>query len=128
MPKRLYRSRTNSMIAGVCGGLGEYFNVDPTIMRLVAVLLVFADGIGLIAYIIAWIIIPRNPEIEAEVITTEKSELNRLLPGLALIVVGFIFLLNNLIPWFHFSHLWPLVLIVLGIVILTKAQKKSVPS
>jgi len=128
MPNRLYRSRTNSMIAGVCGGLGEYFNVDPTIMRLVAVLLIFADGIGLIAYIIAWIVIPRNPEIEAEVITTEKSELNRLLPGLALIVVGFIFLLNNLIPWFHFSHLWPLVLIVLGIVILTKAQKKGVPS
>lgn len=128
MSKRLYRSRTNSMIAGVCGGLGEYFNVDPTIMRLVAVLLIFADGIGLIAYIIAWIVIPRNPEIEAEVITTEKSELNRLLPGLALIAVGFIFLLNNLIPWFHFSYLWPLVLIVLGIVILTKAQKKSVPS
>jgi len=128
MPNRLYRSRTNSMIAGVCGGLGEYFNVDPTIMRLVAVLLIFADGIGFIAYIIAWIVIPRNPEIEAQVITTEKSELNRLLPGLALIVVGFIFLLNNLIPWFHFSHLWPLVLIVLGIVILTKAQKKGVPS
>ena len=128
MPNRLYRSRTNSMIAGVCGGLGEYFNVDPTIMRLVAVLLIFADGIGFIAYIIAWIVIPRNPEIEAQVITTEKSELNRLLPGLALIVVGFIFLLNNLIPWFHFSHLWPLVLIVLGIVILTKAQKTGVPS
>jgi phage shock protein C len=128
MAKRLYRSRRNSMIAGVCGGLGEYLNVDPTIMRLVAVLLIFADGIGLIAYIIAWIIVPRNPEMEAEVVAPERSELNRLLPGLALIIVGSIFLLNNIIPWFHFGHLWPLVLIVLGIVILTKAQKKESPS
>jgi phage shock protein C len=128
MAKRLYRSRTNSMIGGVCGGLGEYLNVDATIMRLVAVLLIFADGIGLIAYIIAWIIVPRNPELEAEVVAPERSEFNRLLPGLALIAVGLIFLLNNLIPWFHFSHLWPLVLIVLGIFILTKAQKKGIPS
>ncbi|MCK4426989.1 MAG: PspC domain-containing protein [candidate division Zixibacteria bacterium] len=128
MAKRLYRSRRNSMIAGVCGGLGEYLNVDPTIMRLAAVLLVFADGIGLIAYIIAWIIVPRNPAMEAEVVAPERSELNRLLPGLALIIVGSIFLLNNVIPWFHFGRLWPLVLIVLGIVILAKAQKKNISS
>jgi phage shock protein C len=128
MEKKLYRSRTNSMIGGVCGGLGEYLNVDPTIMRLVAVLLVFANGVGLLAYIIAWIIIPRNPGIEAEVVVTEKSELNRLLPGLALIFLGLIFLLNSLIPWFRFRFLWPLILIILGIFILIKAQKKQIPS
>ena len=128
MEKKLYRSRTNSMIGGVCGGLGEYLNVDPTIMRLVAVLLVFANGIGLLAYIIAWIIIPRNPGIEAEVVVTERSQLNRLLPGLALIFLGLVFLLNNLIPWFRFRYLWPLILIVLGIFILIKAQKKHIPS
>jgi phage shock protein C len=128
MDKKLYRSRTNSMIGGVCGGLGEYLNVDPTIMRLVAVLLVFANGIGLLAYIIAWIIIPRNPGIEAEVVVTEKSELNRLLPGLALIFLGVVFLLNNLIPWFRFRYLWPLILIVLGIFILIKTKKKEIQS
>jgi phage shock protein C len=128
MDKKLYRSRTNSMIGGVCGGLGEYLNVDPTIMRLVAVLLVFANGIGLLAYIIAWIIIPRNPGIEPEVMVTEKSELNRLLPGLALIFLGLIFLLNSLIPWFRFKYLWPLILIVLGIFILIKTQKKEIQS
>jgi phage shock protein C len=128
MAKKLYRSRRNSMIAGICGGLGEYLGVDPTIMRLAAVLLIFADGIGLIAYIIAWIIVPRNPETEAEVVAAERSELNRLLPGLALIIVGLIFLLNNVIPWFHFGHLWPLVLIVLGIVILAKAKRQNAPS
>jgi phage shock protein C len=128
MEKKLYRSRKNSMIAGVCGGLGEYLNVDPTIMRLVAVLLVFADGIGLLAYIIAWIIIPRNPELEAEIVTPPTSERNWLLPGLALILIGLIFLLNNLVSWFRFSYLWPLVLIVLGIFILVRSQRKHVSS
>jgi len=123
MEKRLYRSRTSSMIGGVCGGLGEYLNVDPTILRVVAVLLIFADGIGLIAYLIGWILIPRRPEMEAEVVTAERSELSRLLPGLALIVIGLIFLVNNLIPWFRFSYLWPVVLIVLGVAILLKTQK-----
>ena len=56
--KRLYRSKKNRMIGGVCGGIGEYFNVDPTLIRLVWILFLFAGGAGLLAYIIAWIIIP----------------------------------------------------------------------
>jgi phage shock protein C len=128
MEKKLYRSRTNSMIAGICGGLGEYLNVDPTILRVVAVLLIFADGIGLLAYIIGWIIIPRRPMMEAEVVTTEKSKLSILLPGLALIFLGVVFLLNNLIPWFRFSYLWPVILIVVGLALLLKAGKKESPS
>jgi len=123
MPKKLYRSRTNSMIAGICGGLGEYLDVDPNILRVVAVLLIFADGIGLLAYLIGWVLVPRRPEMEAEVVTSEKSELSRLLPGLVLIVMGLIFLLNNLIPWFRFSYLWPLVLIALGVALLAKSRK-----
>ena len=128
MEKKIYRSRTNSMIAGVCGGLGEYLNIDPTILRVVAVLLIFADGIGLLAYLIGWVVIPRRPEMEAEVVTSERSELGRLLPGLALILIGLIFLLNNLIPWFDFSYLWPVILIVLGIALLLKARKRETSS
>jgi len=128
MGKKLYRSRTNSMIAGVCGGLGEHLNVDPTILRVVAVLLIFAKGIGLLAYLIGWIVIPRRPEMEPEVVTSERSELSRLLPGLALIVIGLIFLVNNLIPWFRFSYLWPVVLIVLGVALLLKTQKAETSS
>lgn len=56
--KRLYRSNKNRVIAGVCGGLGEYFNIDPVIIRLVWALLIFCGGIGLIAYLLAWLIIP----------------------------------------------------------------------
>ena len=59
--KRLYRSRTDRMIGGVCGGIAEYFNVDPTLVRLAGVILLFA-GIGVPAYLIAWIIVPERPQ------------------------------------------------------------------
>ena len=61
MTKRLYRSRTNKMIAGVCGGLGDFFELDPTLIRLAAVVLVLAAGAGILAYIVAWIIVPMQP-------------------------------------------------------------------
>lgn len=58
--KKLYRSKKDKIFAGVCGGIGEYFGVDPTIVRLLAVILGFT-GSGILAYIIAAIIIPENP-------------------------------------------------------------------
>jgi phage shock protein PspC (stress-responsive transcriptional regulator) len=62
MEKRLTRSTTNKMLAGVCGGLAEYFQVDPTIIRLLWVLFSLCGGSGLLAYIVAAIIIPKGPE------------------------------------------------------------------
>lgn len=61
MSKQLYRSRTNRKIAGVCGVLGEYMNLDPTVVRLIWVLLFFFAGVGILAYLIAALIIPENP-------------------------------------------------------------------
>jgi len=61
MKKKLYRSEKDSMIAGVCGGIAEYFDVDPTLIRLLTVIFVLLGGAGVVAYIIAWIIIPKNP-------------------------------------------------------------------
>lgn len=60
MDRRLYRSETNKMISGVCGGIGEYFNIDPTLIRLAWVLISIPMAFfgGLIAYILAAIIIP----------------------------------------------------------------------
>lgn len=58
MEKRLYRSRTDRVLWGVCGGLAKYFDIDPTIVRVIAVLLIFADGLGILAYIIMAIIVP----------------------------------------------------------------------
>jgi len=63
MVKRLYRSAKDRVLGGVCGGLGEYFNVDPTVVRLLWVIFTLVSlGMGILAYIIAWIIIPRNPK------------------------------------------------------------------
>lgn len=56
-PKKLYRSKTNRFLCGVCGGLGEYMNIDPTIIRLILILIGFT-GAGIVAYFIAAIIIP----------------------------------------------------------------------
>jgi phage shock protein PspC (stress-responsive transcriptional regulator) len=62
MKKKLYRSEKDHMIAGVCGGIAEYFDVDATLVRLLTGLSVILGGAGVVAYIIAWIIIPKNPE------------------------------------------------------------------
>ena len=61
MEKKLYRSRTDKQICGVCGGLAKYFNLDVSIVRLVTVLLVLFAGGGLLAYIVAALIIPEEP-------------------------------------------------------------------
>lgn len=62
--KKLYRSRTDKKIAGVCGGLGEYFNIDPTIWRIVFFLLLLPGGLpGLLPYIILWFFVPLEPKV-----------------------------------------------------------------
>ena len=58
MVKRLYRSKKNKVIAGVCGGIAEYLEVDPVIIRLIWVVASLAWGAGILAYLIAWLIIP----------------------------------------------------------------------
>lgn len=62
--KKLYRSNRNKMLAGVFGGLGEYFDIDPTILRLLGILLIFITGLvpGIIFYFIAVLIVPKNPK------------------------------------------------------------------
>ena len=60
VPSRLYRSRSQKMIAGVCGGLGEYFDVDPVLIRLLFVVTAFISGVGILAYIVLWIVLPRG--------------------------------------------------------------------
>jgi len=63
MAEKLYRSTEDKKVAGVCGGLGEYFDIDPTIVRLLWLVFFFALGTGLLAYIVAWIIVPQKPKI-----------------------------------------------------------------
>ena len=60
--RRLYRSRTDRKVAGVCGGLAAYLGVDPVIPRLLWVIFALAAGTGLLAYIIFWLVVPQEPE------------------------------------------------------------------
>lgn len=62
MQSKLCLSETNRKIGGVCGGVGEYFNIDPTLVRLVWLFLILFFGTGLVAYFVAWILIPRAPK------------------------------------------------------------------
>ena len=62
MEKKLYKSATDKKLDGVCAGIGEYFNIDPTLIRLGWVVLTLCGGAGVLAYIIASIVMPRNPD------------------------------------------------------------------
>ncbi len=69
MHKKLYRSRKNKVIAGVCGGLAEYFNIDPTIVRIIAVALLIPGGLpGIVPYAIFWVLVPKESD-ESNMIT-----------------------------------------------------------
>jgi phage shock protein C len=131
MTKRLYRSRTDSTIAGVCGGLGEYFGIDPTFIRILTVILVFAHGVGLLGYLIAWIVIPRRPA-EASAESREKGEKveyaswNRYIPGAVLILLGLFFLARRFYWWWDIERLWPLLLVVIGIFLVFRVIQKPV--
>lgn len=59
--RRLYRSRTNRNLAGVCGGLAQYFNTDATLMRVLFVVLALLGGPGLVIYLVLWIVVPEEP-------------------------------------------------------------------
>jgi phage shock protein C len=59
--RKLYRSKTNRQVAGVCGGLAEYFNIDATLIRILFVVLAVLGGSGLVLYVAMWIIVPKQP-------------------------------------------------------------------
>lgn len=65
--RRLYRSTTNRKIAGVCGGLGEYFKIDPTIIRVIFIILLLPGGFpGLVPYLIIWLLVPVKPSLRGK--------------------------------------------------------------
>jgi phage shock protein C len=62
IPKRLYRSRRNRVLAGICGGLADFFHMDPTWIRLFFILFFFLGGSAFLVYIIMWLIVPLEPD------------------------------------------------------------------
>ncbi len=150
--KRLYRSQTDRVLFGVCGGLGKYFEIDPVIFRILFVLFFFIDGIGLIAYLIMILIIPSEKGIGKD--DKEKGEVDELaekiekgaeelaskaetgdfLPsgrsanylGIFIIFIGLLFLARETFPlqWlFHSDVILPFAIILLGLYIVLKSKK-----
>ena len=72
--KRLYRDKSDEMIAGVCSGIGKYLDVDPTAIRLAFVLLLFIGGSGLWIYLVLWIIMPLEPGSERKTVEVKAEE------------------------------------------------------
>ncbi|MGC8873992.1 MAG: PspC domain-containing protein [Chloroflexia bacterium] len=126
-PKRLTRSRHDRVIAGVCGGLARYLNVDPTLLRLICVILIFVSGgTLLLAYVVMWLIVPEEgnlagqpsaePDAGASVEHSRTRDLSIL--GLVLIAAGAYFLLRNLGLWSVARYFWPVLLIGAGVALL----------
>lgn len=128
MTKRLYLSNQNKVIAGVGGGLGEYFDLDPVLIRVAFVVLAFLHGFGLIAYIVAWIAMPKAPApVDGEVAqppARTPSRFRGYLPGIALILIGLVFLAERLLWWFEWEYLWPVILILAGVVLVWSATTR----
>lgn len=72
-PKKYYRSRKDRKLAGVCSGIGEYFGIDPMIVRLAWIFFTLAGGGGLLAYLIAWLVVPEAPQNPGEVMKNSSA-------------------------------------------------------
>lgn len=126
--KKLFRLRTNKVVGGVCGGLGEYLGIDPVIIRIIWAALIFMHGFGLIAYIIAWIIIPEEPlGLKKEALSRDFEEHSKFFIGAALIVIGALFILNNLglFSWINWAYSWPIIIIVIGVILILQFREKK---
>ena len=127
--KKLYRSSANRIIWGVCGGLGEYFDIDATLVRVVFVALALASGVGILLYIILAIVTPSGsistdvplesvPQGEPER-SLRKGNRGAMIIGAFLVALGLLFLLSNLglAWWMGWGTLWPIILIAIGVMI-----------
>jgi phage shock protein PspC (stress-responsive transcriptional regulator) len=147
MNTKLLRSRTDTVIAGVCGGLARYLNIDVTLVRVFFVAVVLAGGAGVLAYIILWLIMPlegvgtempagqtlHSPDNSSQLgpgpgaLRGQDATQGGLIIGGVLIVLGGLFLMQNLVgpwfPWISFGTLWPLLLVAGGIVLLMRGAK-----
>ncbi len=129
MEKKLYRSKEDRIIAGVCGGVAEYLGADVSIIRLLWFVSLFMGGLGIFAYIAAFIIVPEGDGqalidgVGKGSLTGSNDKDRTKWLGIILIVIGVLFIMQNWFFWIRFRDFWPLILVVFGAVILFKGLR-----
>lgn len=135
--KRLERDLQNKVLGGVCSGLGNYFEMDPTFWRVLFFFLFLIGCSGLLIYIILWIAMPgaipqaipdgiASQEVSTEKVDSERRKRNsNMAAGLVLIGIGIISLLARYIPQINWRTAWPIILIVLGIILIIPIKNKQ---
>lgn len=135
MTEKLFRSRKSRILGGVAGGLAEYFKIDPVITRILFIAFTLTNGIGVVIYIILWIIIPdepmevlinevkknpnssqtetKFPDLE-ELKPVQNSNKPSLIFGIIIIALGVFLLLSNIVPFIDFDDLFPVIFIIIG--------------
>lgn len=139
--KRLYRSKHDRVIAGVCGGIAGYFNIDPVIIRIIWAIAIIFGGTGVIAYIICWFVMPEEP-VELSIDNQNTATIDKivenpqkpagatipLIIGGILLVIGIALLFSNF-GFFPFQLFWrvfpPALIILIGIAILITTTRKK---
>ena len=140
---KLYRSNSDRMIGGVCGGLGTFLNIDPIFVRLLFVLLLFGSEFGFILYLLLWIIIPEEGKAygfkdnslgekvksmgdDIQQAVTQPHPQAGIIMGVGLIVIGCFLFLDRLnlswMNWINLDILWPILLIVGGVILLFRKK------
>ena len=148
MTRRLYRSRTDTVLGGVAAGLATYLNADPALVRIAwAILVPITSGAAFLAYIVAWIVIPEEPVVaggstvaddaadpDAALPTTggtspaprDPSDGGRagLVVGIGLVLIGVWFLARDYLPSINWNLMWPAILIGVGALILISSARR----
>jgi phage shock protein C len=154
MTRRLYRSRTDTVLGGVAAGLASYLNADPALIRIAwAILVPITSGAALLAYVVAWVVIPEEPASEAAAVASDEDAVGRpemaaawmpgssapvtdtaprnegragLVVGIGLVLIGLWFLVREYLPPIDWNLVWPAILIGIGILILiTSARRRG---
>ncbi|MCV0402157.1 MAG: PspC domain-containing protein [Chloroflexi bacterium] len=142
MNRRLHRSRSDTILGGVAAGLADYLNTDPALVRIAWALIVpLTGGAALVAYVVAWVVVPETPqtteggsdsETEADAAQPVAPSAARgdgragIAVGTGLILVGTWFLLREYLPSFNWGLVWPLAIMVIGVVIIIGALRSRV--
>ena len=132
MEKKLQRDTQHKVIGGVCAGLANYFDVDATLLRLLLAFLILFAGTGFWLYIILWIVMPAG-RIETssdgvetfvpETVQEPKKNRGSMIVGLTFVGLGALGLLHRFVPEFNWQMIWPIALIVLGLVLILPKAK-----